>query len=120
MVVGGPIWAGRPAAPLCTFLHRYGPRIRSLAAFCVSGSGAVYDGAFAEIADLAGHRPLATLSLAQRQVTSGEAGSSLSAFADVLRDALDLTVDKTGLDGAGRWGIEAPIPPERHEPYPAA
>lgn len=119
VVVGCPVWAGRPAAPLHTFLRRYGPRLRGLAAFCVSGSGAAYDGVFAEIADLAGHRPLATLSLAEREVTSGEAATSLTAFAGVLREALDLTVFKTGLDRPAGWRVDGPMPPERHEPHPA-
>ncbi len=119
VVVGGPVWAGRPAAPLHTFLRRYGPRLPVLAAFCVSGSGAAYDGVFAEIADLAGHRPLATLSLAERKVTSGEAEASLTAFAGVLREALVLTAFKTGLDRPAGWRVDGPIPPERHEPHPA-
>lgn len=119
VVVGGPVWAGRPAAPVRTFLRRYGPRVRSLAAFCVSGSGSAHDGVFDQIADLAGHRPIATLSLPERQVTAGEAGSSLAAFAVALNEKLRPTVRETRLDRAVSWGVEAPIPPERHEPYPA-
>lgn len=119
VVVGGPVWAGRPAAPVRTFLRRYGPRVRSLAAFCVSGSGAAYHGVFDQIAELAGHRPMATLSLPERQVTSGEAGSALADFAVALNEKLRSTLRETRLDRAVSWGVEAPIPPERHEPYPA-
>lgn len=119
VVLGGPVWAGRPAAPLRTFLRRYGPRIRSLAAFCVSGSGAAYDGVFDEMADLAGHRPMATLSLPERQVATGEAGSALADFAAALNEKLRPPAPATGLDRAVGWGVEAPIPPERHEPHPS-
>lgn len=120
VVLGGPVWAGRPAAPLRTFLRRYGPRIHLLAAFCVSGSGAAYEGVFAEIADMAGHQPILTLSVAERQVISGEAGPALAAFADALPAKLGPTVRKTGLDRPVGWRLDGPIPPEHHEPHPAA
>lgn len=119
VVVGCPVWVGRPAAPLRTFLRRYGPRIRSLAAFCVSGSGAAYDEVFDEMADLAGHPPMATLSLAERQVASGEAASALNAFAVALNGKVRPAVRATGLDPAVGWAVEAPISPERHEPHPS-
>lgn len=119
VVVGCPVWAGRPAAPVRTFLRRHGPRIQLLAAFCVSGSGSAYDGVFAEMADLAGHPPMASLSLAERQVTSGHAGPSLADFANTVRGRLGPSVPMNGLDRTATWGVEARIPPEHHEPHPA-
>lgn len=120
VIVGCPVWAGRPAAPVRSFLRRYGPRVQLLAAFCVSGSGSAYEGVFAEMADVAGHPPMASLSLAERKVTSGQAEPSLDDFANTVRARLGPTVLKNGLDRAAGWRVDGPIPPERHEPHPAA
>ena len=87
VVVGGPIWAGKPAAPLRTFLRRHGPRARSVAAFCLSGSGGAWPAAFAEIEDLVGSRLVATLSLAQREALADEVEPVLDEFARELRGA---------------------------------
>ena len=85
VVVAGPIWAGKPAAPLRSFLRRYGPRAKSIAAVCVSGSGGAYPAAFAEIEDLAGSRLVARLCLSQAEALSGEAGPILDEFVRELR-----------------------------------
>ena len=85
VVVGAPIWAGKPAAPLRTFLRRHGPRAKAVAAFCLSGSGGPYPAAFAEIEDIVGSRLVATLSLAQNEVTGGDLGAVLDEFARELR-----------------------------------
>ncbi|MFA4893362.1 flavodoxin family protein [Brevundimonas sp.] len=87
VVVGAPVWAGRPAAPVRSYLRQHGPRIQGLAAFCVSGSGAAYDGVFDDMAELAGRRPIATLSLAQRQVLADEADAAIEGFAARLHEA---------------------------------
>ncbi|WP_374517045.1 flavodoxin family protein [Brevundimonas sp.] len=85
VVVGGPIWAGKPAAPLRSFLRRDGPRAKAVAAFCVSGSGGAYPAAFAEIEDLVGSRLVATLSLAQNEALGEGVGEVLDEFARELR-----------------------------------
>lgn len=85
VVVGAPIWAGRAAAPLRAFLLRHGPRSRSVAAFCVSGSGGAYPEAFAEIEALAGRPLVATLALSQQKALSTDAGPVLDAFARQLQ-----------------------------------
>jgi hypothetical protein len=85
VVVGAPVWAGRPAAPVRAFLRRHGPRSRSLAAFCLSGSGGAYPEAFAEIETLAGHPLVARLTLSQQKALSMEAGPVLDAFARQLK-----------------------------------
>ncbi|MDP3801671.1 hypothetical protein [Brevundimonas sp.] len=91
VVVGTPVWAGQPSAPVRSWLSRHGPRIRTLAAFCVSGSGAPCDGVFDEIEGLVGRELAATLSLAQRDVLAGGADAALDAFAGGLREDLAQT-----------------------------
>ena len=84
MVVGGPIWAGRPAAPLRSFLSRHGPRAKAVAAFCLSGRGGAWPAAFGEIERLVGGPLVATLSLSQQEVLSEEIGPELEEFARAL------------------------------------
>lgn len=85
VVVGAPVWAGKPAAPLRAFLRRHGPRCHSVAAFCLSGSGGAYPEAFAEIEALVGQPLVATLSLSQRTALSDGAGPVLDDFARKLQ-----------------------------------
>lgn len=80
------MWAGRPAAPVRSYLAQHGSRIHSLAAFCVSGGGAANEAVFTEMEALVGRPLAATLSLAQRHVLAGEAGAALDAFAARLRE----------------------------------
>jgi flavodoxin len=87
VVVGGPIWAGKPAAPLRAFLRRHGPRAKAVAAFCLSGSGGAYPAAFAEIEDLVGSRLVATLGLAQATALGDDVGPALDEFARELGGA---------------------------------
>lgn len=85
VVVAAPVWAGKAAAPVRAFLHRHGPRCRSVAALCLSGSGGAYPEAFAEMEDLAGSPLVATLSLSQQKALSSDVGPILDAFAHELR-----------------------------------
>ncbi|MBA4805494.1 MAG: hypothetical protein H2038_12670 [Brevundimonas sp.] len=84
VVVGGPIWAGKPATPLRAFLRRYGPRTRSVAAFCVSGAGGAWPAAFAEIEDLVGGPLAARLSLSQAEALGPGLPAALDGFAREL------------------------------------
>lgn len=84
VVVGAPIWAGKPAAPLRSFLSRHGPRARAVAAFCLSGSGGAWPGAFGEIESLVGGHLVAALSLSQQQVVDGDFAAELQDFARTL------------------------------------
>lgn len=87
VIIGTPVWAGRPAAPVRSWLRQHGPGIHNLAAFCVSGSGADYGGIFDDMEELAGRRPAPTLNLAQRQLQTGEADSAIDAFVARLGEA---------------------------------
>lgn len=59
VIVGGPIWAGRMAAPVRTFAERYLKRARQVAFFCTAG-GRQADDAFADLQRLCEHAPCAT------------------------------------------------------------
>jgi hypothetical protein len=88
VVLAGPIWAGRMAAPLLGYVKANRGRIVGAAAVCVSGSGGAYPKAFAGLQTLLGRPLLARAALAERAVKTGEAGSGLEAFAAALRPRL--------------------------------
>lgn len=60
LLLGGPVWAGRMAAPVRSYARRYGAQAPHVAFFCTEG-GKGADTAFADLERLCGHRPRATL-----------------------------------------------------------
>lgn len=80
VVVGCPVWAGRAAAPLRTWLAVHRRHLPPVAAFCTSQSGdarAVFQQLEADLG-----RPLAaSLSLARPGVVSGAAGGAAADWA---------------------------------------
>lgn len=70
VIVGTPVWASHMASPVRSYLGNYGPHCKQLAFFCtMGGSGA--EKAFAEMAQLAGTKPLATLAVRADQLGAG-------------------------------------------------
>lgn len=60
LVIGGPVWAGRMAAPVRTYAQRYGSLAPHVAFFCTEG-GRGADTAFADLEKLCKKPPDATL-----------------------------------------------------------
>jgi len=85
VILGSPIWAGKPAAPMRRYLKANCGRFKALAAFCVSGSGQPYDGAFRAIERLSGRPLTAKIALAERDVQGEAFGSALAPFLAALR-----------------------------------
>jgi len=84
VVIGTPVWVGRLSPPMRSYLRSLRRRLRSVAAFWVSGSGAPYKAVAAEVEQLTGQAPVATVSFSQHEVKRG-AAAKLEAFADALR-----------------------------------
>jgi flavodoxin len=84
VVIGAPIWAGRMASPIRTYLQQHSGRLPQAAFFCTSGGGG-YQAALAEMAEIAQTPPVATLELTQAQIRSGEAAERVGDFAQQLR-----------------------------------
>lgn len=83
VVLGAPVWAGRVAAPMQSFLAQKWDRIGRLAAFCtLGGSGA--ERALQQMADTVGLPAVAALALLQREVDSGAADGKIREFIDRL------------------------------------
>ena len=62
LVLGGPIWAGRIAAPVRTYAERYGGGARGVAFFCTHG-GSGSAAAFPDLARLCRHEARGTLAV---------------------------------------------------------
>ena len=62
LVLGGPVWAGRIAAPVRSYARKYGARASRVAFFCTHGGGNPAL-AFSELQLLCGSAPVATLAV---------------------------------------------------------
>ncbi|UNK49818.1 hypothetical protein MNR01_01920 [Lysobacter sp. S4-A87] len=60
LLIGGPVWAGRMAAPVRSFAKRYGGGAPQVAFFCTEDTHGS-ENAFVELELLCGRSPLATL-----------------------------------------------------------
>lgn len=95
LVLGGPIWAGRLAAPVRSFARQYGRGVRRLALFCTEGGRGDGD-AFVDVEQLLGQRALSTLVLDSRQTGSPDHRAALGRFLaqtrrGIAHDAPDCT-----------------------------
>lgn len=84
VVLGTPVWAGRMSAPVRAYITQQWPSLRRIALFCTQGSanGAT---ALAQMADLAGKRPLATMMVGERELKSGAWRQKVAGFVKQLR-----------------------------------
>ncbi|TXI83812.1 MAG: flavodoxin family protein [Cupriavidus sp.] len=83
-VVMAPVWVGRLAAPMRSFLADQGPQARGVAAITVMAGRGGFRAA-EEVGTLTGHPPHPVLVLLQREIVDGEANPDLKAFAETLR-----------------------------------
>lgn len=87
LVIGGPVWAGRMAAPVRTYAQRYGARARHVAFFCTEG-GRGAESAFADLEKLCQKPPDATLVVDAAHLPVVEHVVPLSSFTARLRSSL--------------------------------
>lgn len=89
LVLGGPIWAGRIAAPVRTYARRYASRAEHVAFFCTEG-GRGADPAFRELEQLCARPPLATLAVDAQHLAADRHRDALQAF---VRRLMPVTAD---------------------------
>jgi flavodoxin len=80
LLVGGPIWAGRMAAPVRSYVKRYAVAAPHVAFFCTEG-GRGSDTAFADLESLCGRKPEATLVVDSSHLLPAEHRQDLKTFA---------------------------------------
>lgn len=83
LVIGGPVWAGKVAAPVRTYAKRYAARVPHVAFFCTEG-GRGAETAFADLQKLCGRVPEATLVVDSEHLPEVEHHVALSMFASQI------------------------------------
>ena len=87
LVLGGPIWAGRLAAPVRTYAAAHARKAHRVALFCTEGSRGS-DMAFADLEMLCGRERIASLVVDASHLDTGAYGDRLGDFVKALRQAL--------------------------------
>lgn len=83
LVLGGPIWAGRLAAPVRTYARRHAAGARRIAFFCTQG-GRGAEKAMAELARLCHMSPSAMLAVDARHLAREDHEADLGRFTAAL------------------------------------
>jgi len=84
VVLGAPIWGGRAAAPMLTYLAQAKGSIRKAACFVTSG-GAPRACALEEMAEVAGAPFVGGLALDRSQLRSPDLSASIGRFVDIVK-----------------------------------
>jgi len=79
VLLGTPVWAGRAASPIRSFLRMTARSLPPTAYFCTYG-GSGHDTAFQDMARRQGQRPLATLAVRRRELPPERHADALEAF----------------------------------------
>jgi flavodoxin len=84
VVLGGPVWVGKMASPLHTFVANHGHEFKSMALFCTFG-GTGGDNAMDSLAKLCAKRPIATLAVTEAQLKSSAYVKAMTTFIEDLQ-----------------------------------
>jgi hypothetical protein len=87
LLLGGPVWAGRIAAPMRTYAREHGARAQRVAFFCTYDADGAYS-AFEELAQLCGRRPETVLAVPAHALVSGAHEAELRRFVDATLAAI--------------------------------
>lgn len=85
VVIGTPIWNLSVSSPVRSYLHHHRGRFRKVAFFCTCG-GRGGDQAFAQMAEVCGVTPVATLVVREHEIA--RAGGEVARFVAELESAL--------------------------------
>jgi flavodoxin len=83
VIFGTPIWGSRMASPLRTAITENKPKIKKYAFYCTAG-GAGQEKAFADVQELIGLAPVATLEVQSMEVIKDTAGEKIDVFINGL------------------------------------
>lgn len=103
LVIGGPIWARRLAAPVRTFAERYGPEAKQVAFFCTEG-GKGAEAGYTDLEHLSQHHPVATLTVDAGHLAPAAHRSDLGHFIASLRR--DGTATLSGPESGNTANVE--------------
>ena len=87
VIAGSPIWAGRMASPIRTYLSRFGGIFRQGVFFCTSSSGK-NAAALTEMGRVASGEPKATMEISKRQLKEGTASGVIARFVGRIQEGI--------------------------------
>jgi len=80
VVLGSPVWAGTMAPALRTYLTQQKAKFKKSACFCTMG-GSGDQGLFAQVEEILGQKPLATMTIRTKQVVGNQFAGEIDRFA---------------------------------------
>ncbi|HEV2622571.1 MAG TPA: hypothetical protein VGU65_10855 [Frateuria sp.] len=94
VVLGTPVWGGRPASPVRRFLHEHAAHLPRTAFFCTMG-GKGSDSTFAEMQERLGRQPRATCAFDAGMIADDGYLDRLDSFAGQLADGAQPPLNHT-------------------------
>lgn len=88
VAIGTPVWAGRMASPVRSYLDRQRGRLKATAFFCTSGGADEREALFADMAAVCGVDPAAVLSVTDAEEKRGVEWEKVRVFEDAVLSAL--------------------------------
>jgi flavodoxin len=85
VVLGGPVWVGRVACPVRSYLRRHRSELQAVAFFVTCGGSA--GGSLAQMEAIYGEHPAAALSLSSPELSDGSYENAIRAFANEIKQA---------------------------------
>jgi len=86
VVVGSPVWNSSMSSPVRTYLSQSKGLFKGVAFFLTSNGSSANDEVFAEMAEVSGKTPVATLALRKKTVMSEQYDSDLDKFVkDIMK-----------------------------------
>lgn len=83
VIIGTPIWGWNMSAPVRTFVTEQKDKIKKVAFFCTEG-GSGDKKAFLEMEQIIGQKPIATLALTAKEVTSNNFAKKVDEFVALI------------------------------------
>lgn len=83
VILVAPVWVGRLAGPMRSFVERYAPQLPRVAVIATMNSSGA-ENVFREVAQRLGHALVARAAFRQRELETGEASTLLLQFGDSL------------------------------------
>jgi flavodoxin len=86
VILGTPIWAGNMSSPVRAYVNAHKGSFERVAFFCTHG-GTSAQKVFAELSEICGAPPVATLAITEREIKAGNYGDKLHQYLDRLSAA---------------------------------
>ncbi|HOK73246.1 MAG TPA: flavodoxin [Methanothermobacter sp.] len=85
VIIGTPIWAGRPSVPIRTYLKENKEKFKKVAFFCTYG-GSGFEKAIEAMKQITGKEPVATLDVTDSEIKEKAYDPKIESFIGNLKD----------------------------------